>query len=105
MLTDDEECRETGCSNLATTAGYCRVHYIKNWPAIKRKEALLKDGRFRRYVEELVAKYPEAVIRAVRQDLSSDEAFEKARLDLDLHEGDEDIVYLDELEEPERKAG
>lgn len=79
-------CREVACENLATTGGYCRLHYIKNWKKIKRKELILREKKLNQYIEELVAKYPDKYIEAIRQDLASDKDFAKVISDLDLDE-------------------
>jgi hypothetical protein len=84
-------CREVACENLATTGGYCRLHYIKNWKKIKRKESILKEGRLNQYIEELVSKYPDKYIEAIRQDLSSIKEFLKVISDLDLDEGTDEF--------------
>jgi hypothetical protein len=82
-----EVCREVACEGLSTTAGYCRMHYVKNWKKIKRKEVILKEGKLNQYIEELVVKYPDKYIEAIRQDLASDKDFAKVIYDLDLDEG------------------
>ncbi|MCM2277571.1 MAG: hypothetical protein NDJ89_05795 [Oligoflexia bacterium] len=79
-------CREVACEGLATSAGYCRLHYIKNWKKIKRKEVILKEGKLNQYIEELVVKYPDKYLEAIRQDLASDKDFAKVIYDLDLDE-------------------
>lgn len=84
-------CREVACEGLATTGGYCRLHYIKNWKKIKRKEVILREKKLNQYIEELVAKYPDKYIEAIRQDLASDKDFAKVIYDLDLDEGIEDF--------------
>jgi hypothetical protein len=84
-------CREVACEGLATSAGYCRMHYIKNWKKIKRKEVILKEGKLNQYIEELVAKYPDKYIEAIRQDLASDKDFAKVIYDLDLDESVDDF--------------
>ena len=85
-----EVCREVACEGLGTTAGYCRMHYIKNWKKIKRKELILKEKRLNQYIEELVAKYPDKYIEAIRQDLANDKDFAKVIYDLDLDESVDD---------------
>ncbi len=85
--SDADSCREVACEGLATTAGYCRLHYIKNWKKIKRKELILKEGKLNQYIEELVAKYPDKYIDAIRQDLAVEKDFAKVIYDLDLDEG------------------
>lgn len=79
-------CREVACENLATTGGYCRLHYIKNWKKIKRKELILREKKLNQYIEELVLKYPDKYIEAIRQDLANDKEFAKVISDLDLDE-------------------
>ncbi len=91
-VSGDSVCREIACEGLATTAGYCRLHYLKNWKKIKRKELILKERKLNHYIEELVVKYPDKYIEAIRQDLESDKDFAKVIVDLDLDEGGEDFV-------------
>jgi hypothetical protein len=84
-------CREVACEGLATSGGYCRLHYIKNWKKIKRKELILREKKLNQYIEELVAKYPDKYIEAIRQDLANDKDFAKVIYDLDLDEGVDDF--------------
>jgi hypothetical protein len=84
-------CREVACEGLSTSGGYCRLHYIKNWKKIKRKETILREKKLNQYIEELVAKYPDKYIEAIRQDLANDKDFAKVIYDLDLDEGVEDF--------------
>jgi hypothetical protein len=90
---NEKMCRETGCDNSATTKGYCRLDYIKNWKKIKRKEMILKEGKLNQYIEELVSKYPQKYIEVIRQDLSSEVNFNKVIHDLELDESMEDLDY------------
>ncbi len=87
----EQNCRETACEGLATSSGYCRLHYIKNWKKVKRKELILKEGKLNQYIEELVSKYPDRYIDAIRNDLSSDKEFGKVVHDLELDEGIDDF--------------
>ena len=84
-------CREVACEGLSTSGGYCRLHYIKNWKKIKRKELILREKKLNQYIEELVAKYPDKYIEAIRQDLANDKDFAKVIYDLDLDEGSDDF--------------
>ena len=84
-------CREIACESMGTTGGYCRLHYIKNWKKIKRKEVILRERKLNQYIEELVAKYPEKYIDAIRQDLANDKEFAKVIYDLDLDESVDDF--------------
>lgn len=90
-------CREVACELMATTGTYCRMHYIKNWKKIKRKEIILKERKLNSYIEELVSKYPDKYIEAIRQDLSSEKDFSKVIADLEIDEGIDDFE-LDDAE-------
>lgn len=87
----DAMCREIACESSSTTGGYCRLHYIKNWKKIKRKEVILQEGKINHYIEELVSKYPEKYIEAIRQDLLSEKDFAKVISDLDLDESSDEF--------------
>jgi hypothetical protein len=88
-------CREPACENLPIGVGYCRPHYIKNWQKIKRRELILKDGRLRQYIEELILKYPDKHIEAIRLDLASDDVFLRVITELDLKEPADELVDMD----------
>lgn len=98
---NDGNCREVACDLSSTSGGYCRLHYIKNWKKIKRKELILKEGRLNEYVEELVKKYPDKYIEAIRQDLAEDKDFSKVVTELELDESldefDGDSENIDSL--------
>ncbi len=89
----EKMCRENGCENLASTKGYCRLDYIKNWKKIKRKEMILKEGKLNQYIEELVSKYPDKYIDVIRQDLTTEVNFNKVIHDLELDESIDDLDY------------
>ena len=93
LANHERMCRESGCENVATTKGYCRLDYIKNWKKIKRKEMILKEGKLNQYIEELVSKYPDKYIEVIRQDLSTEVNFSKVIHDLELDESIDDMEY------------
>ena len=92
-VSSERMCREASCENVATTKGYCRLDYIKNWKKIKRKEMILKEGKLNQYIEELVSKYPDKYIDVIRQDLSTEMTFNKVIHDLELDESIDDLDY------------
>ncbi len=101
---DSDECQERYCENLATTLGFCRLHYIKNWKGIKKKRKILEEGKLQQYIEDLINKFPPKYIEAILNDLSGDKQFYKVLKDLNIDnnfnyddsmsdlDGDEDIV-------------
>lgn len=91
-----KRCRESGCDNDVVVVGFCRLHYIKNWKKIKRKEAILATGQLNNYVDELVSKYPDKYLDVIRQDLASEKDWSKVVLDLELDSDTDDIVVDEE---------
>lgn len=106
-----KRCREPGCEHEFTLQGYCRLHYIKNWRRIKRKETILASGQLNNYVEELVNKYPDKYLDVIRQDLASEKEWGKVVVDLELEAseeegaGDEDIDTVAEGVRPASGGG
>ncbi len=92
-------CREVACDSSHSTAGYCRLHYIKNWKKIKRKELILREKKLNQYIEELVSKYPDKYIEAIKQDLADETAFSKVIYDLELDDSVDDIPVEDDADE------
>ncbi|MBF0359569.1 MAG: hypothetical protein HQK49_01065 [Oligoflexia bacterium] len=94
---DSDECLEKYCENLQTTLGYCRQHYIKNWKNIRKKRAILKEGKLQMLIEELITKYPAKYVEAIMHDLSGDKEFYQVLKELNIDTGfqDDDIGDLD----------
>lgn len=62
-------CKEEGCSDAATTAGYCRLHYLKRWKAIKDAERETAARRLNRYIERICRENPDDYMDVIRRDL------------------------------------
>jgi hypothetical protein len=97
-LSLKKRCREPGCDNDPLVGPYCRLHYIKNWKKIKRKEAIIAAGQLNSYVEELVNKYPDKYLDVIRQDLASEKDWAKVVSDLELDSVEDDLLGEDEAE-------
>jgi len=95
---ESDECVVRGCDNPATTNGYCRYHYIKLWKDVKKKEAILAEGRLAKIIEDLVRKYPMKYIETIIHDLADDKAFNHVLKDLDI---ETDEAELDAFEDDE----
>lgn len=91
-------CREPGCEHETLLSGFCRLHYIKNWRKIKRKEAILASGQLNNYVEELVSKYPDKYLDVIRQDLASEKEWAKVVVDLELESSEEEGSADEDME-------
>lgn len=79
-----------------------RLYYIKNWKRIKRKEAILQEGKLEAFIYELLSKYPDKFVEAIRLDLLEDQAFAKVIYDLELEDRDDEVDGATEtdVEEP-----
>jgi hypothetical protein len=98
---EDGSCRDVTCESVATTGQYCRMHYIKNWKKIKQREELMREGKLNRFIEELVLKYPDKYIEAIRHDLAHDQEFAKVVADLEI---DEVVEASDDFSDDEDSA-
>jgi hypothetical protein len=95
---ESDECVVRGCDNPATTGGYCRYHYIKFWKDVKKKEAILTEGRLAKIIEDLVRKYPLKYIESIIQDLADDKAFNHVLKDLDIETDENEIDSFEDDE-------
>ncbi|MBI2982179.1 MAG: hypothetical protein HYY44_07820 [Deltaproteobacteria bacterium] len=76
MAAQIKICTETGCRNVQTTRGYCRLHYLKNWKNLKQEAEKKASERLNRYVEGIVKKYPDRYMEMIRKDLRGKKEFE-----------------------------
>ena len=97
--SDSNECLEKGCDNPDTTSGYCRFHYIKNWSDIKKKQAIMSEGKLQIFIEELLKKFPVKVLDNVIGDLIDDKSFFNILKDLNIES------CLDGYEESVEESG
>jgi hypothetical protein len=97
-VSSKKRCREPGCELEFSLSHYCRLHYIKNWRKIKRKEAIIASGQLNNYVEELVNKYPDKYLEVIRQDLASEKDWVKVVVDLELESSEDESGSDDELD-------
>lgn len=96
---ESDECVVRGCDNPSTSAGYCRYHYIKLWKEVKKKEAILTEGKLAKMIEDLVRKYPMKYVESIISDLADDKAFYGVlkELDIEADESDLDTFEDDDL--------
>ena len=87
-------CREENCKNAATSGGFCRLHYLKNWKRLKEEEQKRAAKRLNRYIESVVKRHPERYVEMIKKDLRSPD-FERL---VDMQFGGEDgnELILDE---------
>lgn len=62
-------CRHTGCHDISTTHGYCRLHYLASWKKLKTKEAKKKGQELDIYLKELGRRFPEEFMDKLRSEI------------------------------------
>jgi hypothetical protein len=64
-------CKEEGCHNAQTTAGFCRLHYLKNWKNIKKEQQERSAKKLNRYIEAICRKHPDKYIEVIKDEIKS----------------------------------
>ncbi len=74
-------CKHKDCHNEATTAGYCRLHYIQNWKKIKKENEIKSAKRLNSYIESICQKHPDRYMEVIKKDIHNQ--------DFDDHQGEQ----------------
>lgn len=64
-------CKEPECHNAATTAGYCRLHYLRNWQKIQKEKKKKAAKNLNRYVESILKRHPDKYVEEIKKDIRS----------------------------------
>lgn len=107
-LTDSEGrrlCRVRDCDQVSTVDGYCRYHYLLLWKKIQIRKHILIDGKLEKYVEDLMARYPDKFLEVVKKDLKTEKDFLSVIQELEIdesaiaeNEGDDEVQsFSDEI--------
>jgi hypothetical protein len=83
-------CKETGCSNQQTTAGYCRLHYLKNWKRIRAEKQRKAAKNLNKYIENIVRSNPDRAVDTLRGNLRDEPSLERSM---------EEVFYGDSVRE------
>lgn len=99
-----DECVERNCDSPSSTKGFCRLHYISNWKNVKKREAILIDGKLQDFIEDLAKKYPLKSIELVLNDLSDEKSFFAAlnEMDIESMDDDQDSISEDGIEDDDQ---
>lgn len=88
-LTDSEGrrlCRVRDCDQVSNVEGYCRYHYLLLWKKIQIRKNILMDGKLEKYVEDLMARYPDKFLEVIRKDLKTEKDFLSVIQELEIDE-------------------
>ncbi len=93
-------CAESRCKAAATSDGYCRLHYLRNWRELKSEQKDKAEKRLNSYIDRLMKKYPGEYMDKLKESLSSEEKFKEAMQEVDLEpegNGESDREFLEKL--------
>lgn len=95
-------CKAPDCDMVATTQGYCRLHFIATWKRNKNKLKILSAGILDKYIEELTSRYPDKYVDIMRKDLSSEKDFHSIISEMEMEDQgeeqfEEDSKFIDEV--------
>ena len=71
-------CKEEGCSNQQTTAGFCRLHYLKNWKGIRSEKKKKAAKNLNKYIDNIVKSNPDRAVDGLKSNLRDEPVFEKS---------------------------
>jgi hypothetical protein len=86
-------CVGRGCHNQATTIGYCRLCYLKNWKKI-RTEAKKKAARnLNKYIDNIVKTNKEDRVQGLKASIQqSDSSSERSLEDMIHHDSVREVM-------------
>ncbi len=84
MRTAKKRCQEKKCRSEATTAHFCRFHYIARWGDRPERHALRREEKLNYYIREITRRYPEEYLEIIKRDLSSEESFKKSLREMNI---------------------
>ena len=88
-LTDSEGrrlCKVRDCDQVSNVDGYCRYHYLLLWKKIQTRKHILIDGKLEKYVEDLMARYPDKFVEVIKKDLKTEKDFLSVIQELEIDE-------------------
>lgn len=99
-------CKEPDCHNAATTKGFCRLHYLKNWRRLKADEDARAANKLNQYVEGVIRRHPERYLEVIKEDLLNkavdvmvDEVSEEEDAEAEAEEILHEPTYDEEVDE------
>lgn len=69
-------CKEQGCFNQATTAGFCRFHYLKNWKKLRVERQKKASKNLNRYIDNILRNDPDQALAKLKYDIRSEISFD-----------------------------
>ncbi len=98
------KCKTRGCKLPSATHGFCRLHYLSNWKALKEDEKVRAERRLNAYVDRLAKRYPDDYLEKIKEGIEDESMFNKTMetLELDRAVDDEPEAEREYLEKMSR---
>ncbi|MCB1214099.1 MAG: hypothetical protein KDK66_01360 [Deltaproteobacteria bacterium] len=71
-------CKEEDCANQQTTAGFCRLHYLKNWKKIRTEKKKKAAKGIERYIQSVLRKDPDRASLQLKKSLKDETRLNRA---------------------------
>ena len=97
LASDSDDCLERKCENPATTGAYCRLHYIKNWKEIKKKEKIFDEGTLIDHIDQLTEKFSVKIVNTLVEDMSDEKNFYSTLKNMNIDVTEE---FFDDSDDP-----
>jgi hypothetical protein len=91
-------CAERGCRKPGISHGFCRLHYLANWRALKEDEKVRAERRLNAYVDRLAKRYPTDYLEKIKEGIENEETFKKTMEQLEIDEQEEQETEREFLE-------
>ncbi|MBT3181743.1 MAG: hypothetical protein HN337_04445 [Deltaproteobacteria bacterium] len=95
-------CKDRNCKNAATTKGYCRLHYLRNWRVIKEVERERSAKKLNAYINYICKKHPDRYMDIIKENLRSSNFDKDIEREFGFDDPEElsfdDSTYEDEIE-------
>jgi hypothetical protein len=85
-------CKETGCSNQQTTAGFCRLHYLKNWKRIRSDKKKKAAKNLNKYIDNILRSNPDRGVETLKGNLKNEGSLERSMDDVFYHDSVRDMM-------------
>lgn len=85
-------CKQDGCSNQQTTAGYCRLHYLKNWKQIRTEKKRKAAKNLNKYIDNILRNNPDKAANSLKENLRDEGTLERSMEDIFHHDSFRDVM-------------
>lgn len=85
-------CVHIGCHNQATTLGYCRLCYLKNWKKIRNESKKKAAKNLNKYIDSIMRTSREDKVQNLRERVQDDSTMARSLDDMIHHDSVRDVM-------------